>query len=1184
MLAASTMSLQAGAATIDVLQSLDIVTGHVLGVASDSMRVESGSDMDVATGETASISANSAFIELSESVELSSRDLRVRSGERLELYAGTSVDIQTSDFSINGGGRLSAFSGNGVDVVTAEIVVDASDSILLNTGDFGLVASGAVAFSSTEAARVSTGEVELHTAGSAEMSSAADISITAADTLTVGAGHSVTAQVGDELAVTAGRVSVDSTGPVTLIAAGASLASSRDLIGYTSADIEIGAVSAATYLSKDLQGAVGGEVTLSVAAEAAVSIGGHAALQAQQASVVAAGISMSARETLEVFAGDATFTAAGDVTLSTFASTARLIDGGGEVTEFATFSWDTSVDFDEFENLFPATANVRTVLLTAADGSALQLDGPTRVTLELYDADSSSDAASPWVEVWSLAVGAPVNGSTLHSISRVAETLGRAMAVGGFRLRADPPLNPTFVSWGKGTITLGVGSAGTLALASLGVIEAVGVEAVRLASAQTVDISSAGSVDVAAGGDATLHAADTVTLSAGAEVGLVSNAIWASAVADVTLTAGGSLVAGATDVKLTAAGAMAANAGGDFELGVGGDAAVTADGGLSLAAGTIDTVATTDHTMSSSAFDVKASEWIDVAAAEGVAVATGDLSVHTVSRVDVTGSEVALSANNSIAVVAGRTVTVSADEVELTAAGMLTATTKGGVSIDTAAGIGLTAASDITLSSGGSVNFSSAGGVRLATSPPAAAAEQRRRAQGGNASNATFGQAVFELSTAGDAVLSAGMVGENGTVGGASLALTAADGGLEAAGAAVSVHGAESVDVFGGDSISLSSANSLLMDAVEIDMVAERLALAGNDLTVSVVQSVDIAAGTAANLSAAESVGLAAGQFIDLAAGNATRITAALADGGQPAAELAADSDGVRLHSRAGELAASVEVRHGGGTVRGGSGISLRSDELSFSGTLLSGDAERLELTLTGILVASGSTLFGVGSHFESELKLGDVVRPSTSAEIRLVVGIHGDGQATLDSPFSVRVDPATPFIARRPLLHFNQDSTGGSSSSGLGTHHRGGPVVVTADGRVGIGVDAPTAALEVDGSIKSTLWEVTKVLPYAVAPLPRASTVATHGGTWQLTVGASLLRLAEGDPFELSVEVLVDGQLVGALAGYTEAVGQAIALVSDTILLSGISAGEHTVLLRAASGASTTSSVSHVVLTELPF
>ena len=65
---------------------------------------------------------------------------------------------------------------------------------------------------------------------------------------------------------------------------------------------------------------------------------------------------------------------------------------------------------------------------------------------------------------------------------------------------------------------------------------------------------------------------------------------------------------------------------------------------------------------------------------------------------------------------------------------------------------------------------------------------------------------------------------------------------------------------------------------------------------------------------------------------------------------------------------------------------------------------------------------------------------------------------------------------------------------------------------------------------------------------------------------------------------MLVDGQLVGALAGYTEAVGQAIALVSDTILLSGISAGEHTVLLRAASGASTTSSVSHVVLTELPF
>jgi hypothetical protein len=128
-------------------------------------------------------------------------------------------------------------------------------------------------------------------------------------------------------------------------------------------------------------------------------------------------------------------------------------------------------------------------------------------------------------------------------------------------------------------------------------------------------------------------------------------------------------------------------------------------------------------------------------------------------------------------------------------------------------------------------------------------------------------------------------------------------------------------------------------------------------------------------------------------------------------------------------------------------------------------------------------------------------------------------------------VPPGTAFLARRPLVHLNQAPVDGSA-------HRGGPVVVTADGRIGIGTDHPTAALQVAGSIRSTLWELTKALPYQAGALPRAATVATHGGTWQLHVGASLYRAAADDPEELVAEVVVDGEVVSTLRGFSTKFG----------------------------------------------
>ena len=229
-------------------------------------------------------------------------------------------------------------------------------------------------------------------------------------------------------------------------------------------------------------------------------------------------------------------------------------------------------------------------------------------------------------------------------------------------------------------------------------------------------------------------------------------------------------------------------------------------------------------------------------------------------------------------------------------------------------------------------------------------------------------------------------------------------------------------------------------------------------------------------------------------------------------------------------------------------------------------------------------------------------------------IEVQSDTRARLDTRFNVRFAPKTPFYVSRPLVQLNRDSKkqNDQSSDAHNSRYRdtnatdgnggGQQVTVTADGRIGVGTDSPTTALDVNGGIKSSsfirsnLWSVNKVLPYAPGTLPRSASFTSHGGTLMLQVSAQAIRASATASTVLSVDVVLDGTIVESLrtvvrGGDNANVGVNVALPSDTIVLEGVAKGQHTVLLRVAvdefgepTGTTDQHSVSSIAVTELPW
>ena len=289
---------------------------------------------------------------------------------------------------------------------------------------------------------------------------------------------------------------------------------------------------------------------------------------------------------------------------------------------------------------------------------------------------------------------------------------------------------------------------------------------------------------------------------------------------------------------------------------------------------------------------------------------------------------------------------------------------------------------------------------------------------------------------------------------------------------------------------------------------------------------------------------------------------------------------------------AAVTVSHSEATHKNSaSTVTVEADELSYDGTLTTAASDRADTVLSGLVMVSGTSLVGTKAKFKTELAVGDIVRPQGGSENRVVVAISTNSLARLDAAFTGYIAPRTPFLVDRPLVHMNREAGTPGHTADTGG---GSSFTVTADGRIGIGTSSPGAALEVNGAIRSAMWGLQKVMPYAASQLPRTATVRSHGGMWKLSVSAQAMRLNAEAGSELVVEVLVDDVVVGRLwTIYSGAPGVNVAIPADTLVLSNIAPGVHTVTLRhgvsrespyVQQGVSDADSVSTVTLEELPF
>ena len=280
---------------------------------------------------------------------------------------------------------------------------------------------------------------------------------------------------------------------------------------------------------------------------------------------------------------------------------------------------------------------------------------------------------------------------------------------------------------------------------------------------------------------------------------------------------------------------------------------------------------------------------------------------------------------------------------------------------------------------------------------------------------------------------------------------------------------------------------------------------------------------------------------------------------------------------------ASVELSHSEAVSdHAQSAVKVKADELSFDGTLTTVAADRTDKKLSGFVMASGGTLVGSGARFLSELQPGDVVRAEGGSENRVVVSVQTDSLARIDAPFRTFIAPSTPFIIDRPLMDMNRaaGTHGHTAETGEGSRF-----TVTADGRLGVGTASPRSALEVNGGIRSQMWELHKVIPYSAGMLPRSGTIRTHGGTWKLTVSAQAMRASDDAPNELVVEVLVDNRIVGRLwTVYNGPPGVNVAIPADTMVLNDIAPGDHTVTMRCTKGTTDANSVAQAVLEVMPW
>lgn len=96
-------------------------------------------------------------------------------------------------------------------------------------------------------------------------------------------------------------------------------------------------------------------------------------------------------------------------------------------------------------------------------------------------------------------------------------------------------------------------------------------------------------------------------------------------------------------------------------------------------------------------------------------------------------------------------------------------------------------------------------------------------------------------------------------------------------------------------------------------------------------------------------------------------------------------------------------------------------------------------------------------------------------------------------------------------------------------------------------------------GYIVSPMWKITPVIQYEAGPLPKDSTFTSSGGILLIFASGSGFRSTPGN---IGMKIVIDNVSHGSTQVYTNEVGSHKTFVANSILLTGIKAGNHTIQL----------------------
>ncbi|HTN82177.1 MAG TPA: hypothetical protein VL242_00760, partial [Sorangium sp.] len=128
------------------------------------------------------------------------------------------------------------------------------------------------------------------------------------------------------------------------------------------------------------------------------------------------------------------------------------------------------------------------------------------------------------------------------------------------------------------------------------------------------------------------------------------------------------------------------------------------------------------------------------------------------------------------------------------------------------------------------------------------------------------------------------------------------------------------------------------------------------------------------------------------------------------------------------------------------------------------------------------------------------------------------------------------------------------------------------------------TGKVEVNGTLRSTMWKVTQVFKQQPGPLPLSGTFSSGGGTLIMMVSGSARNSGAGR--QMGMSIALDGSPVGFLTCGVTASDAHRTFIPDWLVLPGIASGNHTIQL-ASFGASVVTDggdVYSVTVLELPF